>query len=399
MLMEYFITSPCKWAYSRCIDLSPVNSNDTTYNEVFKMWFTKDKKDKHIEKISVNLTESGILIRLIFMTILLAVAAYSFYYIFTKVLHTESGWQTIPAKTKTGIGSEFVFHYNLGATGNSASLEWGRLNKLYPQLLDRGEALYGDEEIAGVGNLYQLNSKPNQEVILEPEVYAALQKLQNMESRFIFLAPVFAEYKALFTCEDDYAASNFDPFWNEEMRRYLLNLCNYINISSNIYIELLGNNTAKLVVSQEYLDFAKENEITKFIDFYYAKNAFVIDYVADKLIEDGYTAGVISCIEGFTRAMGSGEYTTKLFYYHEGMAPDEKTYTYNGPKSLVALRTFQVFDEESKYFYRTDVGEYRHIYIDPYIGLCREGDYETFEDSDTLGCSDIFFPLYEAFCR
>ncbi len=357
------------------------------------------KKDYKNEKIEVTLTESGIIMRLVFMVLALSVAAYAFYYIFTKVLHTESGWQTLSVKTESGLGNEFIFHYQLGVSGVSPSTEWGRLNKLYPSLLDRGANIFGKDEVAGLGNLYTLNSRPNEEVYIEPALYEALLKVNESKSRFIYYAPVYAVYKSLFACDNDYAASFFDPFQNEEIAAYIEKLMGYVGDEKHVKLELLGDNRGRLTVSDEYLTFAKENEIPDFLDFYYAKNAFVIDYVAEELMAKGYKAGVLSSVEGFIRALGEGEYTTRLFYYHEGMKPDEEVYTYNGPQSLVALRDYEAYEEEGKYYYLASDGSRRHIYLDPETGLCRDGEHQTFEKSENLGCSELFLKMYDEFCK
>lgn len=355
----------------------------------------KEKKER--KKIEVTLTKSGIILRLIFMVIALSIASYSFYYIFTKLLHTESGWQMITAESESSASSEFTFYYQIGVSGTSASQEWGTLNKLYPTLLDRGYNIFGIDEAEGVGNLYQLNSHPNEEVYIEPELYDALQRMQEAESRIVYYAPVYVLYKSLFACTDDYSATNFDPVGNEELTEYVKTVCSFAKTDEHIRVELLGNSKAKLVVSGEYLNFAKENEIEVFLDFYYAKNAFLIDYVADNLTENGYRAGVLTSIEGFARALGEGNYTINRYYYQEGNTAEEVNYYFDGPQSIVSLRDFLFYGERNPYLYKMEDGTTRHIFIDPETGLSREGVHQVLAKSENLGCSDILLKLYDAF--
>lgn len=362
--------------------------------------FHRNEKDaKYHEKVEVTLTKSGIILRLIFLVIFLAIASFAFYSIFTKVLHTESGWQMVTANTKSTAGSEFAFHYQIGVSGIPASQEWGRLNKLYPSLLEEGYTIFGCEEAEGIGNLYRLNDHPNEEVYVEPSLYTALEKMQKTGSRVLFYAPVFAQYKALFSCKDEYEAADFDPFENEAVAEYLSNVCSYASEENHIRLELTESNTAKLVVSEEYLNYAKENEIENLIDFYYIKNAFVIDFVADKLIENGYKAGVITSAEGFVRALGEGDYSIKNYIYREGNVPEEQIYKYSGPRSLVFLRDFSLPGEDNKYYFVCEDGTVRHIFIDPETGLSREGLHQVVGSSEILGCSDILLPLYDAFVK
>ncbi len=203
----------------------------------------------------------------------------------------------------------------------------------------------------------------------------------------------------MFSCDNDYSAYDFDPFINEEIGIYVEKLCSFVKDSRYINLELLDNSQVILHVADEYLAFAKENEIDSFLDFFYLKNAFVIDYVANGLIEQGYTAGVIGCTEGFSRALGQGEYSQKRYFYRDGAAPLEESFSYSGPKSVVFLKDYLVYGEDSNYYYETDNHEIRHIFINPETGLSREGMHEVLAISEKLGCSDIVLVVYDAFVK
>lgn len=358
------------------------------------------RRSKHEnEKIEVILTKSGIITRLILLVIALSIASVAFYNIFTKVLHTKSGWQMVTANTKSIAGSEFAFNYQFGVSDMSPSVEWSTLNKAYSTLLDEGYNLFSNDEVTGIGNLYQINTHPNEEIYLEPELYAALKKINASGSRFIFYAPVFEQYRALLSCEDEYAAADFDPYENEEVAEYVKRVCDYAKDENYIRIELGNDNKAKLVVSDEYMAFAKENEISIFLDLFFARNAFLIDYVSDRLIDEGYTAGVITSVEGYVRALGEGDYSIKRYFYNDGNTPREQIYSYNGPKSIVSLRGFPLYGEKSQYFYVSKDETVRNIYINPETGLCVDSFNQVLAASSKTGCSDILLPLYDCIVK
>ena len=81
-------------------------------------------------------------------------------------------------------------------------------------------------------------------------------------------------------------------------------------------LELLGGNQVKLNVADAYLQFAKANEITEFINFYWLKNAFIVDYMAEELEAAGFTGGIISSFDGFQRNLGAtkGSYSQNNSY-------------------------------------------------------------------------------------
>lgn len=60
----------------------------------------------------------------------------------------------------------------------------------------------------------------------------------------------------------------------------------------------------RLEVSEEYQNWMAENGYETYLDFYWMKNAFIVDYLADLMIENGYIRGAISSYDGFNRNLG-----------------------------------------------------------------------------------------------
>ena len=91
------------------------------------------------------------------------------------------------------------------------------------------------------------------------------------------------------------------PRENKETAAYFEEFLTYANDPDAVDLELLGDNRVRLHVSEEYLAFAAENGIDSFIDFYWMKNAFIVDYLAESLADAGFTNGSISSYDGFVR--------------------------------------------------------------------------------------------------
>ena len=67
----------------------------------------------------------------------------------------------------------------------------------------------------------------------------------------------------------------------------------------DISLELSGENQVCLHVSDAYQAYAAEMGYTAYLDFFWMKNAFLIDYLADTIRGEGYQLGIISSKDGF----------------------------------------------------------------------------------------------------
>lgn len=286
------------------------------------------------------------------MAVALLVASAAFYSVLSNVLRVKPGWQTIEArKPKVPVGEEFVFNFKLGEGDMSPSMEWSNLTNDYTRALERNYWVFSLEDYSGINGLYEMNNNPNIEIKVEKELYKALESIEKAGSRYIYYAPLFEIYKGLCKSEDEISAFEFNPILNERIAEYFKKCVEFSKDSSMINIELTKDGGAILRVSEVYLSFAKENEIENFIDFYYWKNAFILGAVSDELVEKGYRAGIISSVEGFSRALGTGEYAVDKYDLKDGKVVLSESITYEGPKSLAAIHTFPITQWDYQYFY------------------------------------------------
>lgn len=367
---------------------------------------TAKKRDlphpKPVQK--VELSEKNIHWRVVLIVLFLAIAMVAFGYAVSSYFSADSGWREIQVEStaKTNCGNEFIFRYYLGDSGISATAENKALITLYTEAAINAYQLFNsDEDFEGVNNLHYLSRHPNEAVEVDKVLYDAFALLEEYGNRSLYLAPVYAEYNNLFYCNDDSQTVNFDPYQNGEVLEYFSEILAFANEPEAVNIELLGNNQVRLTVSDAYLEYAAEMGIDSFIDFFWMKNAFVADYLADVMIERGYTKGAISSFDGFVRNLDESgrSYSFNLFDRDGQIVYPAAVMEYTGSISLVYLRNYPVGSLDSQHYYELANGEIRTSYIDTADGLCKSALNNLVSYSKTAGCAEVLLqvlPVYIA---
>ena len=199
-------------------------------------------------------------------------------------MNKDTGWQRVQITPQEHSCSEqFILQYDFSGSGAQATAVNQKLQTVYGEACVKAYGLFTvDEEIPGVNNMYYVNRHPNEEIIVDPVLYAAFEKLQD--TPWLYLGPVYAHYSNMIFNTDETMLDELDPALSTAAKAYVEKLAVFAADRNAVELELLGENRVKLTVSDEYLAFAKEEEIENFIDFSYLSNAFIIDYLADVLI-------------------------------------------------------------------------------------------------------------------
>lgn len=316
-------------------------------------------------KERLEVSQENVTLRLLALGAALLAAALSFGYAINNMLQAPTGWQTVEAgNSKTGITQQFTLTYNIGVDGQNASKERKAVSAIFTQSLDHAYRVLSNREDSQYTGLAALNASPNQEITVDPLLYAALRTVEETGSRQPYFAPLFEHYNSLFTADSDEAAAEWDPELTESVGEYVRELAAYANDPAMVQVTLLPENRVRLDVSEEYLAYAKENELTTFVDFGYLLNAFLCDAAADALAENGYTGGILSSFDGYVRALCGDALTVSLYDMSDGKIVRVGEGDYHGPAALVVCRSFPLnFQDQSNY----------HCYADgtirvPYIG-------------------------------
>lgn len=325
----------------------------------------------------IELSQEKTALRAVAAVVFLLIGVGALTYAVSQFFTTEPGWQTIQAGTSGGptCGDEFVFLYEVGVSGRSARKEGQDLNELYTQACRTAFQLFHTEmSFEGVVNLKEINDRPNEALEVDPALYRAFEAVREAGDRNVYLGPVYARYGDLFDCGDDSQLADFDPRLSPEVAEEYAAVSAYAGDPASIDVELLGDNQIRLRVSEDYLAYARENGIQRFLDFGWMENAFIADYLADTMTENGFTNGAISSVDGFARCLDGGgdRYGLNLMgLLEDGRAVQAGTMEYQGPMSLVSLRSFPAAEGDEARYYRLKNGEIRTLYLDPADGLCR----------------------------
>lgn len=337
---------------------------------------TRDKRPQEKPVQKIELSRENAALRAVAAVIFLLIGVGALAYAVSRFFTTEPGWQTIQAGTSGGptCGDEFVFLYEVGASGRSPRKEGQDLEQLYTQACRTAFQLFHTEMgFEGVVNLKEINGRPNEALKVDPALYRAFEALREAGDRNVYLGPVYARYGDLFYCEDDSQLVDFDPRLSPEVAEEYAAIAAYAGDPASIDVELLGGSQIRLRVSEDYLAYAQENGVQRFLDFGWMKNAFITDYLADTMVEKGFTNGAISSVDGFVRCLDGreGRYGLNLMGLLDGRAVQAGTMEYQGPMSLVSLRSFPAAAGDETRCYQLQNGQVRTLYLDPADGLCR----------------------------
>lgn len=357
---------------------------------------------KPVEKI--QLSEGNVKRRLIAAAIVLVIGGVALAYSLTQLLTPDTGWQPIEASSTGGptCADELIFLYQLGSGGVPVRTESRAIKTLYSDACRKLFQLFHTvESFEGVTNLRDINLHPNETLTVDGILYRAFETVQRHGDRTIYLGPVYARYGDLFLCQDDVQLADFDPRISGDVAREYETLAAWARDRSAIDLRLLGDNQVCLYVSEDYLAFAQREGVERFLDFGWLKNAFVVDALAELMIENGFTRGTISSYDGFQRNLDSREtdYSLSVLDYVDGAVCPAAVLNYRGPRSVVCLQDYAVNDLDWQRIYRLDNGETRTTYLSPEDGLCRSAAHSLIGYSDRAGCGEIALglaPVYVA---
>lgn len=357
---------------------------------------------KRVERI--ELPEGISRVRVILMVAALLIGVGAIVYGLVSAVTTDSGWQRIQSNTNDGqtCAGEFVFNAQLGRSGVAASVEARQLTTLYTELTDKAYRVFDEQQQhLGYANVFYINANVNREIEVDPWLYRAFEQLARSGSRALFLAPVYDEWRNVFAAESDAEAVNYDPYLNAEKASELREICTYVNDPAQVDLVLLGDNRVRLAVSEEYRQYAAENGIDRFIDFFLMKNAFIADILADAIIEAGYPVGSLTSYDGFTRNfdVSGEEYGYTLLDQQEGKVYDMGQMLYHEPRAIVMLRSYALGTLDALHYYHAGDGVMRVPYIRTDDGLCHSAVPNLVGYSATEGCAAILLkllPVYTA---
>lgn len=332
--------------------------------------------------------------------LLLAVGAAALSYAFFTLVNGEGGWQRITADAPNA--GDFTLLYDVGAGPGTPAAEKRALTACYQAALNEAyQAFNTYETFEGVNDLRTLNDHPNEVFTVPAALYQAFELLQKYHDRTPYLAPAYELYDDIFACTDDGQAAYYDPAQSPEMADWYAAVAAFARDESSVNVELVGENQLRLAVSDEYLQFAAENEAETLVDLGWMENAFVIDWVAESLIANGFTHGSLASADGYTRNLdGSGAEYTYTCWTRSGDTPHSAAELhYTGARSFVLLRDFALGAQDRAHACAFADGRRLTCYMDPVDGLPKAATDSLTGYAADIGCAELLLtlrPMYVA---
>lgn len=353
----------------------------------------KDNKPNLPPVKKIVLSEKHYKLRFAAAVLLLAMAAVSLTAGFTSLLSKGTGWNSVSASSSTeNCGEEFLFQYYFEGKGMAASAEYKEVSAAYSEACENAYKLFNAyEEFEGVNNIAYINAHPNEEIEIDTVLYNAFSLFYENENRALFLAPVYEQYNSVFSSATDDEAAEFDPALNGDAADFVEKALSYLNDSEHVNLLFLGENKVKLYVSEEYKSFSDEYGVGAFVDFYRMKNAFITDYIADFLTEKGYTRGVLSSFDGFTRNFDTSDFSYSVNLYTKqsnGKLFGAATLNYSKPLSIVYRKSFKLVDLDDMYIRENEDGTVNTSFID-FDGTSKCALNELVSFSREKSCAEI----------
>lgn len=293
--------------------------------------------DKHIKPKVVILIAS----LLVFVGSMIAL----FYFLF----RTESGWQNISISYGIVNSDKAIsLNYKLGENGADPNVERRAIDANVKNTLVKSyELLDANNPYENMNNVHTLNESVNEEIVVDEFLYNSILEASNTYT--FYLAPILQYYTSIINATNDSDARNFYPKTNNEIRQIFDEIAAYSNDRNHVKIIFSGNNKIKLYVSNEYLNFAKENDITNFIDFSWMRNAYILDYVSKGLIDSNLTNGYLTSADGYSVNLGVKEDMALNIYDYDNNVKNVGKISFNGKMNYLSLRNFILNKNDNKY--------------------------------------------------
>lgn len=359
------------------------------------------RNPRPVEQVEVS--GKNVKLRTILFIFFVGIAIAGFAVALVFMLKLDSGWFTISVdSSEANCGGDFLFSYYFDEDDDKYYRQ--AVQDVYTNAGVYAYNVFCQEQIGDICNLNYVNTHPNELIQVSALLYRSIKAFEDADNRFLYYAPVYETYSALFSQDFDEDASSCDITKNAELKAYIDNLLTYIKDENHVRIELFEDYKIKLVVSQEYMDAFGENTPV-YIDFSWTKNAFIIDYIADTMIAGGYERGVISSYDGFARNLSEQKemLNANIFDYTIGtsgkyVAKGVGTMSYTQKIAMVMLKNYPISEDEDGYYVYED-GTVRHHFVSLDSGENVSAINTFTAYSKDGGCVDVLMnimPIYMA---
>ena len=335
------------------------------------------KKQPTVQK--VTLSDKRTKLRLALLISLLVIFAISLTVFLISFLNQNKGWHTItPSRSDAPYAGEIQLSYDIGKGEKRPAEEYREIEELYTEKLAEAYKVFSlDEDYVGVANFSTLSKSYNMEQTVSPLLYNTLKTMTKNTNRILYYAPVRSLYSNLFYCENDAVAETQDPHRSYALREDINKLLPYVMSDKHIRVEFLDDAscTVNLFISDEYLATLADMGIEEKISLGIFELAFVVDYVAQAMIDLGYTDGLLTTYNGYMRNLGTYDQSFRVGIQEGSVGMQSRTVAelcYTGALSMVVYRNYPTNALDKTSFYVYEDGTVVSPYIDSITGLNEE---------------------------
>ena len=352
------------------------------------------------KNINIELPSGRLKLRLVLVIALIALAVASFAFGINSLLSTDPGLAEITVLSgEMNAGSSFTFYYYLGYNGADATDERREVRSVYTEAATDALKIF-DAGIESESGLYYVSRHPNEDITVDAALYSALEEISESGTRYVYLAPLYAQYGALMSSASDDEAAQYDPRLDSYQGEFFAEVAAFAADPQSVDIVFLGDNKVRLNVSDEYLAFAEANGIDAYVDLAWMRNAFIADYIADELTAAGYTRGAIISDDGFMRCLDTEtgtEYSFNFAHRDGSTVTNLATLQFSGSVSIAYLHDYPLENSDGGNYYQYNDGQLRSTYLDPTDGLDRCSIPELCGYSFNTGCAGLALRLAPVF--
>lgn len=306
-------------------------------------------------------------------------------------------WVTVRSdRYGEGYGSDLYLQYDVSAGEGSTVQKKKQITAAYTELCTAAQDLFdAATEADGTGTLRWLNQHPNETVRVDAALYRALELLRQAGDRTVYLAPLRADYTNLFLAQTEEEAAQYDPLTNPEAVAFREAAMRYVSDADMVELRLNGDGTVCLYVAEAYQTWAAENGVEQFLDFLWLKNAFIVDYIADRLIAKGLTYGALSSYDGFARNLDArgGTFGQNMTDRVGGTVYTAVQLQYSGRMTVVTMRNYALYSPDRFFCRDMADGSTRTLYLDAGDGICKAATTTLLAAAKEQSCAEVALTL------
>lgn len=331
-------------------------------------------------------------ISLVLFIVALALALFFFGRGIFSATNKESGFYEMNAKEKSEAGTYskgISFSYFLDGKSNDIKTAKMEIENCYSDALLRAYELTDPaKEYEGLNNLCTINKNPGKEIKVGEDLYSMLQdaygKTLEKKGFSMFAGSYYTHWNSILSLSEP---QEFDPLFNEDEKERLDSLLAETLSEDAFSLEFKADNTVVFNVSEDYLNYLADREESLFcLDFNLLREAYMVEYAQDMLVNRGYTSGLITTQKGLLVDLGTydaGGYN--MFTVDEGKIYLKETVKVpaGGKMSGICVVPFSE-TEENYYCIEKDGMTY---YRNPFVALA-EGGFTNYVESSYVASTE-----------